>query len=345
MLLYASQFVSVAGGEYAVVTYSDKMSWQYMKRQQVEESIDVHGHDGMPAPFPVILVVIRDSSASDFKYPGVGDGHAIGIAPDVFEHLVHPLCRWLGMYDPVRVETLPAGGLWDGKPLLLQPACQQAHETAAELTAHGSDREEEGRTPAAMNLMPYAVRVNASTWYDAMNVRVVKKIRAPRVKDGCHACLKPLPGSEGVNSAPCSLEHTVVELALMRHGKRMQTGGQRENDMEVSGRDDFFSAEVNPLLPLLVLALGTVAVTAAVVTDSDIPAFGTGLYMSAQGTGTAQRHVPERSFYRRNDLMLAEELSAVAPDNLTDVEARPHRLGGNMVSIRRTCLIGSMSAT
>ena len=45
-------------------------------------------------------------------------------------------------------------------------------------------------------------------------------------------------------------------------------------------------------------------------------------------------------------MVLAEELSTVAPDNLTDVEARPHLdLGGKMVSIRRTCLIGSMSAT
>jgi len=68
--------------------------------------------------------------------------------------------------------------------------------------------------------------------------------------------------------------------------------------------------------------------------------------MPAQGTGTAQCHVPEGSFNRRNDMMLAQELSTVAPDNLTDVEARPHLdLGGKMVSIRRTCLIGSMSAT
>ena len=126
----------------------------------------------------------------------------------------------------------------------------------------------------------------------------------------------------------------------------MQTVRHGEYDMEVLGRDDFFPAELNPLLTLLLLALGAMPVTAAVVADSDVPAFGTHLDMPAQGTGTALRHVPEGSFNRRNDMMPAKELSTVAPDNLTDVEARPHLvLGGNMVSIRRTCLIGSMLAT
>jgi hypothetical protein len=125
----------------------------------------------------------------------------------------------------------------------------------------------------------------------------------------------------------------------------MQTVGQRENDMEVPDRDDFFPAELNPLLTLLLLALGTMTVSAAVVADMYVPTFGTNLYMPAQGTGTALRHVPEGSFNRRNDMMPAKELSTVAPDNLTDVEARPHlALGGNMVSIRRTCFIGSMFA-
>jgi hypothetical protein len=125
----------------------------------------------------------------------------------------------------------------------------------------------------------------------------------------------------------------------------MQTVRHGEYDMEVLGRDDFFPAELNPLLTLLLLALGAMTIPTAVIADADIPALGTYLYMPAQGTGTALRHVPEGSFNRRNDMMPAKELSTVAPDNLTDVEARPHRLGGNMVSISRTCFIGSMLAT
>jgi len=114
--------------------------------------------------------------------------------------------------------------------------------------------------------------------------------------------------------------------------------------MEVLDRDNLFPAELNPLLTLLLLTLGTMPVTTAVVADMHIPAFGTHLDMPAQGTGTALRHVPEGSFNRRDDMMLAKELSTVAPDNLTDVETSPHRFGGNMVSISRTCFIGSMLA-
>ena len=77
-----------------------------------------------------------------------------------------------------------------------------------------------------------------------------------------------------------------------------------------------------------------------------VTALGTHLYMSAKGAGAALRHVAEGSFDRRYDMMFAQELTTVAPDNLTDVETSPHFfLGGKMVSIRRTCFIGSMSAT
>ena len=108
LLLYAAQLLAVAGRENAVVTYSDEMTWQYMKRQQIKECIDVHGHDSMLAALLIYLVVIRDMSVSNIEYPGISDGHAVGIAPDVLEHLSDSLGRGLGMYDPVLVEALLA---------------------------------------------------------------------------------------------------------------------------------------------------------------------------------------------------------------------------------------------
>lgn len=346
MLLYAAQLLAVAGRENAVVTYSDEMTWQYMKRQQIKECIDVHGHDSMLAALLVYLVVIRDMSVCNIEYSGIGDSHAVGIAPDVFEHLTDFLSRRLGIYDPVFVEALLAGGLRDKKSLLLQPACQQIHETPTELTAHGSDGEEKRGASTAMYLMPYAISVNSSAGYNAVDMGVVKKIRSPRMEDGCHARCESLLGSKSINSAPCGLEHTVVELPLVSHCNGMQTVRHGEYDMEVFYRENLFPAELNPLLTLLLLALGTMTVSATVVADMDVPTFGTYLYMPAQGAGTALRHVPEGSFNRRNDMVFAKELSTVAPDNLADVEARPHLdLGGKMVSISRTCFIGSMSAT
>lgn len=315
-----------------------------MKRQQIKERIDVHGYDSMLATLLVHFVVIGDLRVGHVQNSGICDGHAVGIAPDVLEHLSDSLGRGLGMNDPRLGKAFLAYSLGDDGALLLQPSGQKIHETPSELITHSSHGEEERRTPATMYLMPYAIGVNASTGYNAVDMGVVKEIRSPRMEDGCHSSLKPLSCCKSVNSAPCSLEHTVVELPLVGHCNGMQTVRHCEHDMEVLGRDDLFPAELNPLLTLLLLALGAMPVTAAVVADSDVPAFGTHLDMPAQGTGTALRHVPEGSFNRRNDMMPAKELSTVAPDNLTDVEARPHRFGGNMVSISRTCFIGSMLA-
>ena len=126
----------------------------------------------------------------------------------------------------------------------------------------------------------------------------------------------------------------------------MQTVRHGEYDMEVLGRDNLFPAELNPLFTLLVLTLGAMPVTAAVIADMNIATLWTNLNMPAQGTGTALRHVPEGSFNRRDNMMLIKELSSMDSDNLADVESCPHLgFGGKMVSISRTCFNGSMSAT
>ena len=317
-----------------------------MKRQQIEESIGVHGHDSVLAGLLVHLVVVEDSPLGDIEYPGVGDCHTVGIAPDVFEHLADAFGRGLCMNDPWLSKAFPTDGLGDGNSLFLQPACQQIHETPTEPGTHSCHGEEERRTSAYMYLVPYSPGINASAGHDAVDVWVVKEVRSPRMEDGCHAGEQSLPGSECINGGPCGLEHTVVELPLICHSDRMQAVGHSEHDMEIPGWDDFLPAQLYPLLTLLVLAFRTMPVPAAVVADPDVPAFGAHLYMPSKGTGAALRHVPEGSFNRRNDMMPAQELTAMAPDDLTDVEACPHFfLGGKMVSIRRTCFIGSMSAT
>ena len=187
--------------------------------------------------------------------------------------------------------------------------------------------------------------IHSTSRHNTVYVRMVEQIGSPRMEYGCHTGCESSFGSKSINSSPCSLEHAIVELPLMSHCNGMQARRHRENNMEVLDRDNLFLAELNPLLTLLVLTLGTMPVATAVIADMHIPALWTHLHMPAKGTGTALRHVSESSSDSRYDLMLRKELISIASDDLTDVEARPHRLGGNMVSIRRTCLIGSMLAT
>ena len=221
----------------------------------------------------------------------------------------------------------------------------QRHEFASELGAHGSNRKEKVTVLTALEMMPYALLVHSATRHNTVYVRMVEQIGSPRMEDSGHTGCESLLGSKGINSSPCSLEHTIVELPLMSHRNGMQTRRHREYDMEVLDRDNLFPAELNPLLTLLVLALGTMSVTTAVIADMHIPALGTHLDMAAKGASPALSHVSESSSDSRHDLMLRKELFSMTPDNLTDVETCPHRLGGKMVSISRTCFIGSMSAT
>lgn len=236
--------------------------------------------------------------------------------------------------------------LFNDDILLFESPCEQRHEFASELGAHGSDRKEEVRVLTTLDMMPHASLIHSATRHNTVYVRMVEQIGSPRMEDGSHSRCESLLGSKSINSSPCSLEHTIVELPLIGHRNGMQTIRQRKDDMEVLGRDNLFPAELNPLFTLLVLTLGAMSVTTAVIADADIPALGAHFYMPSKGTGTAQCHVPEGSFNRRNDMMLIKELSSMDSDNLADVESRPHLgFGGKMVSISRTCFIGSMSAT
>ena len=160
------------------MTYSNKVIRQDMKREQIKERIDVHGHNTVLSTLLVHLVIIRDMSVCNIEYFGIGDGHAIGIAPDVLEHLSDSFGRGLGMNDPRLGKAFLAYSLGDDGALLLQHSGQKIHETPSELITHSSHGEEERRTPATMYLMPYAIGVNASTGYNAVDMGVVKEIRS-----------------------------------------------------------------------------------------------------------------------------------------------------------------------
>ena len=199
---------------------------------------------------------------------------------------------------------------------------------------------------ATLEMMPNAQLIHSTTRHNTVNVRMVEQIRTPRMENRSHTCKQAFIIGESHDGSPCSLEHTVVEDALMSHRDGMKTCRQREDDMEVFHRDNLFPAAVNPFLSLLVLALGTMAVTTAVVADMHIPALGTHLDMSSKGAGPAKGHVGESPSDRRYDIMLTKKLPSMTADDLSDVETGSHFfLGGKMVSIRRTCFIGSMLAT
>ena len=83
----------------------------------------------------------------------------------------------------------------------------------------------------------------------------------------------------------------------------------------------FLRAHLNPYLTLLVLALWTVAVTAAVVADMYPTALRTRLDMAAERPCTAYGHCAERLPDLRNYGIFGIELTAPVPDYLSDLKS------------------------
>jgi len=94
------------------------------------------------------------------------------------------------------------------------------------------------------------------------------------------------------NLRPCTYR-------LTGHSYRVQAVGHGEHHVEVlHARQHLFPAHLHPQGALLVLALGAVAVAAAVVAHMHLAALRTHLDMPAQMAGAADTHPPEGLAHR-----------------------------------------------
>lgn len=101
----------------------------------------------------------------------------------------------------------------------------------------------------------------------------------------------------------------------------MKTVGYGEYDMEVFySRHNLLLAHLNPDLTLLVLTLGAMAVTAAVVADMYLAALRAYLDVTAESSCTAYGHctegLPDLRYYR----VFGIELTAPVSDYLSDIK-------------------------
>lgn len=156
--------------------------------------------------------------------------------------------------------------------------------------------------------------------------------------------MPPLSLEELLQSLPRRTEHGAIELIHEVHGKRMQTVGDGEHDVKVlRSWDDLLTAHVNPLLALLVLALRTMTVTAAVVADVHLSTLRAHVNMPAKVSCAAYSHGREGLPDLGNHLETREEVLIMVPDNLPYVILGPAHQ--KMVSRRQIPLLVSIFAT
>jgi hypothetical protein len=116
-----------------------------------------------------------------------------------------------------------------------------------------------------------------------MNMRMKGEILTPGMQQGYHTGFSmELCKRELSYCFPCTGKQYVVKNDRMLKKQAIEFIRNRKNHMKVWYRQQILLAVFNPGFTVSILALGTMTVTAGVVTDADMPALITFVNMSAQ---------------------------------------------------------------
>ena len=100
-LAAAGQLVlASAVAEQSVVTDALEPIRQDVQQEAPDELVGVEGHDFLPVVVAVVFPAKGDAVVIDPGQPGVGDGDAVGIAGEIFEYVLRPAERRLGIDYP-----------------------------------------------------------------------------------------------------------------------------------------------------------------------------------------------------------------------------------------------------
>ena len=134
---------------------ADKTARQHMQQKPAQEFVGRDGHVALLVAVSVVLPAEGDLTVGEGDQPVVGDGHAMGIAGQVVEHVFWSAEGWLGVDNPILPEQLSqkaAEGLAFTQVLeapvevelfLTEKVFQPGDELAAKDAAEHSDRKEE----------------------------------------------------------------------------------------------------------------------------------------------------------------------------------------------------------
>src|SRR5450759_3368665 len=132
-------------------------------------------------------------------------------------------------------------------------------------------------------LFPLPSEVDSTTGNNTMNMRVQAKVLSPCMQYGYHAsfCMK-LCVRELSYCFPCACKQQVITICGLLKKQAIESIRYRKNNMKVCYRKQILLAVFHPCFSLSILALGTMTVTARVITDADMTALIAFINMSAQ---------------------------------------------------------------
>jgi hypothetical protein len=133
------------------------------------------------------------------------------------------------------------------------------------------------------HLFPLPSEVDSPTGNNTMNMRMQAKVLPPGMQYGYHTrfCMQ-LCVRELSYCFPGNGKQQVIKICRMLNKQAIERVGYCKDNMKVWDRKQILLAVLYPCFPLGVLALGTMTVTARVITDTDMTALIAFVNMSAQ---------------------------------------------------------------
>ena len=264
----------------------------------------------------------------------IGESDAMRVAAEVAEELARAREGALGVDDPVLAvelileagegvgvgergaaagEVEVAGGVRageGGEKLASEEAAEDAHRK--EVAAGGGEP-------------PRRVEREAPTRDDAVEVGVKLEVAGPGVEHGRHAEVRAEPGgiaADGEEPLSGGAEPQGEETLAVAQGHGAESGGEREDDVEVVARHEAGHARLDPARLAQGLALRAVAIAAGVVRRAGVPALVAHVEVPAAGGCAAGDDGAHGRALLAGERVPLAILLAVGAEDVGDVEWR-----------------------
>jgi hypothetical protein len=266
-----------AVGEEAEVADANEALGEQMQQETAQELIERQGHQFLLIVVSRVAPTKSDLAVGQRDQSMIGDGHAMGVAAQILEHIFGAAEGRFGVDDPVLSEQWPQPGSEDlglreqrkmaGKMKLamLKGRFETSDELAAKHPSEYLDGEEEVR--ARSNPAGVMERESAGG-NNTMDMRMKLELLVPGVKHAEEADLSSeMSGvaSDFEKSFCAGTKQQTIDYFFVLQGQRSQLRRQSKDHMDVGHREQFFATCLDPAFAGAGLTLRTMAIATAVV--------------------------------------------------------------------------------
>ena len=283
-----------ARSEEAEVADADEARRQYVEEKASKKLVDVKRERAYLTAVTIVLPSKRDGGGGDVDEPVVGDGHPVGVAGEVVQHVGRAAKGWLRIDDPglaVEGSEKRTEGLFGrqrselarkGKAALATRLAETGDELAPiDLPQHGNWEEEVG--PGVDP--PGPVRGHAAHRHDAVDVGMMLESLPPRVQDhqpahvGAQALRVRGDLAYGLSGG---LQQEVIHHTLIDEREARERFRHREDEVDVPDGQELLFARRHPRIARRGQTLRAMPVAAAVIREDRVCALLTAITMPTQ---------------------------------------------------------------